>query len=333
MVTIKDVARLSGVSISTVSRVINDSKPVSPEIRKNVLKVIEETGYRPNDVARSLVTKRSYLIGVIVNDLSNSYVAEMVKGVEEIGKMYNFDILLCSSYYDKDAQINYLSLLNRKQAEGIILIGYHFDPVIIETVNKYNKHAIYFTRDILDEKADYVRIDGYAASYEMTGYLIKKGHKKIAFMTDFDEKSVYETKKIAGYKQALEEKEISFSKIYTAGGRRYQHGYDAAVQIIPDLNEISAIFCTNDELAIGLINHLYDKGFKVPEDVSIVGYGGYKESQFVRPTLTTISEPYYDIGAVCIRTLIKKIEGDKSFNSKIELPFSFVKRNSVKELV
>jgi LacI family transcriptional regulator len=99
------------------------------------------------------------------------------------------------------------------------------------------------------------------------------------------------------------------------------------------LSEISAIFCTNDELAIGLINHLYDKGFKVPDDVSIVGYGGYKESQFVRPTLTTISEPYYDIGAVCIRTLIKKIEGDKSFNSKIELPFSFVKRNSVKELV
>jgi LacI family transcriptional regulator len=330
MVTIKDVARLSGVSISTVSRVINDSKPVSPEIRKKVFEVIDETGYRPNDVARSLVTKRSHLIGVIVNDLSNTYVAEMVKGVEEVGKMYNYDILLCSSYYDKEAQMNYLSLLNRKQAEGIILIGYRFDEEIVDKVSEYNKNSIYFTRDIISDKIDYVKIDSHAAAYEMTKYLISEGHENIAFLSDYEERATYEAEKISGYMQALKENKLEYSKVYVAGGRRYNFAYDIAHEVVAEIENISAVFCTNDELAIGLINYLYDNGYKVPDDVSVVGYGNYKESQFVRPTLTTISEPYYDIGAVSIRTLIKKIEGDNEQPSIIELPFSFIKRNSVK---
>jgi LacI family transcriptional regulator len=330
MVNIKDVARLSGVSISTVSRVINDSKPVSPEIRKKVLEIIDETGYRPNDVARSLVTRRSHLIGVIVNDLSNTYVAEMVKGVEEVGKMYNYDILLCSSYYDKEAQINYLSLLNRKQAEGIILIGYRFDEEVIKKVDEYNKNSIYFTRDIRDDKIDHVKIDSHAAAYEMTKYLINEGHENIAFLSDYEDRATYEADKISGYMEALKENELDYSRVFTAGGRRYNFAYDIAHEVVAEIENISAVFCTNDELAIGLINYLYDNGYKVPDDVSVVGYGNYKESQFVRPTLTTISEPYYDIGAVSIRTLIKKIEGDKEQSSIIELPFSFIKRNSVK---
>ena len=96
--TIKDVAKMAEVSISTVSRVINDSKPVSPEVRKRVLEVIDELGYKPNEVARTLVTKKSFLIGVIATDIGNSYVAQIIRGIEEVGKMYNYDILLCSSY-------------------------------------------------------------------------------------------------------------------------------------------------------------------------------------------------------------------------------------------
>jgi len=323
---------LSGVSISTVSRVINDSKPVSPEVRKKVLKVIEETGYRPNDVARSLVTRRSYLIGVIVNDLSNSYIAEMVKGIEEVGKMYNYDILLCSSYYDKEAQKKHLSLLNRKQAEGIILIGYHFDDDVINEVNQYNKHAMYFSRDITNDAIEYVKIDGFLAAAEMTKHLIDEGHTRIAYLSDFGEDSSHEMEKMKGYKKALEEHYIEDSKIFVAGGRRYSDGYKIATRIMAEIKTFTAVFCTNDELAIGLINHLQDAGYRVPEDISVVGYGNFKESQFVRPTLTTIAEPFYDIGAVTVRALIKKIEGKKDADTKIELPYSLIKRNSVKNI-
>jgi len=114
--TIKDVAKMAKVSISTVSRVINDSKPVSPEARRRVIDAIDVLEYRPNEVARSLVTKKSNLIGVIVGDIGNSYVAQIVRGIEEIGRMYDYDIVLCSSYGGAETETKFVQLLRRKQA-------------------------------------------------------------------------------------------------------------------------------------------------------------------------------------------------------------------------
>ncbi|MFO7887797.1 MAG: LacI family DNA-binding transcriptional regulator [Eubacteriales bacterium] len=332
MVTIKDVAKLAGVSISTVSRVINDSKPVSKEVREKVLEIVKETGYRPNDVARSLVTRRSYLIGVIVNDLSNSYVAEMVKGVEEVGKMYDFDILLCSSYYDKEAQLKYLSLLDRKQAEGLILIGYKYDEEIIQKLKDLNKPTIFFTRDIIDESLKYVKIDSKSAMFEMTNYVIKNGHKNLLYVSDYEEKSTYENDKIQGFKHAMEDNDVNKYEILEVQGRKYKDGYRFGEKLSSKDIDYSAIICTNDEIAYGIMNALSDNGIKVPEDVSVVGYGGYKESKIIRPSLTTISEPYYDIGAVAIRNLIKEIESEEKVENKINLPFTLIKRDSLKNI-
>ena len=122
-VTIKDVAKLAEVSISTVSRVINDSKPVSPEARRRVLHAIETLGYEPNEIARSLVTKKSNLIGVVVNDIGNHYVSQIVRGIEEIGRMYNYDIIVSSSYGNAETELKFLQLLKTKQVEGIILVS------------------------------------------------------------------------------------------------------------------------------------------------------------------------------------------------------------------
>lgn len=331
MVTIKDVARLSGVSISTVSRVINDSKPVSPEVRKKVLSIIEETGYKPNDVARSLVTRRSYLIGVIINNLAQSYVADIVRGIEEIGKMYDYDILLCSSYFSKDAQKKYLQLLDRKQAEGIFLVGYNFDDEILDMVRKLNKPCVFFTRNVRDNM-EHIAIDSFAAAYEATNYMIKQGHKKIAFVSDFEEKGSVEQDKISGYKKALKDNDIKYSNVYTAGGRRYHHAYELGKEIIKDAKKISGIICSNDELAIGTMNFLQDRGIRVPDDISIMGFGNIKEGQYVRPQLTTIGEPFYDYGAVGMRMLIKTIKGDNNQMGLMELPFTLEKRQSVKTL-
>lgn len=331
MITIKDVAKLSGVSISTVSRVINDSKPVSPEVRKKVLSVIEETGYKPNDVARSLVTRRSYLIGVIINNLAQSYVADIVRGIEEIGKMYDYDILLCSSYFSKEAQKKYLQLLDRKQAEGIFLVGHSFDDEILELAKSLNKPCVYFTKKI-KENMEYISIDYFAAAYEATNFLIKQGHKKIAYISDYENGVTVEEEKIAGYKKAFKDNELNTKSqnMYVANGRRYNHAYALGPSILKDIKKIDAILCSNDELAIGVMNYLLDNGVKVPEDVSIMGFGNVKEGQFVRPQLTTIGEPFYDYGAVGMRMLIKTIKGEKTQSGLIELPFTIEKRESVK---
>lgn len=331
MITIKDVARLAEVSISTVSRVINDSKPVSPEVRRKVLKIIEETGYKPNDVARSLVTRRSYLIGVIVNNLAQSYVADIVRGIEEIGKMYGFDILLCSSYSSKETQEKYLQLLDRKQAEGLFLVGNKFDDEIIETAKNLNKPCVYFTRDVR-ENMNYISIDCNSAIYEMTKYLVQEGHKKIIYVSDFEDRTSVENDKIQGYLKAVEDNELGYSKVYVVGGNKHGRAYELGKTIVKDTNEFTAVVCSNDEIAIGILDSFLDNGIKVPDDVSIVGFGNIREGKFVRPEITTVGEPYYDVGAVGMRMLIKMIKGDKTQQGLMELPFTIEKRKSVKTI-
>ncbi len=331
MITIKDVARLSEVSISTVSRVINDSKPVSPEVRRRVLKVIEETGYKPNDVARSLVTRRSYLIGVIINNLAQSYVADIVRGIEEIGKMYGYDILLCSSYSNKETQEKYLQLLDRKQAEGLFLVGNRFDSDVLDLAKSLGKPSVFFTRDV-NESMNYISIDSSAAIYEMTNYLINEGHKKIAFISDFENRTSVENDKISGYMKAIEDNELDYSKIFVAGSGKHNKAYELGKTISKDDVDFTAIVCSNDEIAIGMMNSFSDNGINVPNDVSVVGYGNIREGRFVRPELTTIGEPYYDVGAVGMRLLIKTIKGDRNQKGLMELPFTLEKRNSVKTI-
>lgn len=331
MITIKDVARLAEVSISTVSRVINDSKPVSPEVRRRVLKVIEETGYKPNDVARSLVTRRSYLIGVIINNLAQSYVADIVRGIEEIGKMYGYDILLCSSYSSKETQEKYLQLLNRKQAEGLFLVGNRFEDEIIELAKGLDKPSVYFTRDI-KENMNHISVDCNSAVYEMTNYLVKQGHEKIAYVSDFKDRTTVEEDKITGYLKAIEDNELEYSNVYVVGSNKHPKAYELGKTIVNETSNFTAVVCSNDEIAIGIMDSFIDNGISVPEDVSIVGFGNIREGKFVRPELTTIGEPYYDVGAVGMRMLIKMIKGDRAQQGLMELPFTLEKRKSVKNI-
>ncbi len=330
--TIKDVAKMAGVSISTVSRVINNSKPVSPEIRKKVLDVINEVGYKPNEIARTLVTKKSFLIGVIVTDLGDSYIAEMVRGIEEVGKMYDYDILLCSTYGDKEAEIKYMQLLNRKQVEGIILISDILNQEIKEQMNEYKIPFVYLNRYFYEEDYPTVSIDDIEAAYEMTNYLIKLGHRDIAYVSNNENDHSLESLKVEGYRRAIVENEECTENLYFTEGRSIDNGYEIAREIISFNEDITAIFCGHDELAIGVLNYLYDNNIKVPQQVSVAGYGDVKIASIFRPRLTTIKEPFYDIGAVAIRRIIKELKGEKIDMNNIILPFQIQKRDSCAKL-
>ena len=333
--TIKDVAKLAGVSISTVSRVINDSKPVSSEVKKKVLDAIEELGYRPNEVARTLVTKKSFLIGVIVTDIGNSYVAQMVRGIEEVGKMYNYDILLCSSYGDKETELRFIQLLNRKQVEGIVLLSEIVNEEVKEQMNLLNIPFVYLNRYLYIEDFPTVSIDNHDAAYEMTNYLLKLGHENIAYVTT-DEELEYslEKLKIAGYRKAIEEYGKYSEVLCYTKGYNIEDGYEIGKDILnlKHTHNITAVFCSHDELAIGLMNYLYDNDIKVPEDISIAGYGDIKIASTYRPRLTSIKEPYYDIGAVAIRWIIKELKGEELEKNHIKLPFQILKRESCAKL-
>ncbi|NMB28115.1 MAG: LacI family transcriptional regulator [Tissierellia bacterium] len=334
-VTIKDVAKLAGVSISTVSRVINDSKPVSSEMKAKVLEAIEQLGYKPNEIARSLVTKKSNLIGIVVTDIGNSYIAEMVRGIEEIGRMYGYDIVLSSSYGDSNTEKKFAEILRSKQVEGIILISETVNKDVIDYIQDFKIPFIYLNKYYIDSKFPSVSIDDYEASFRMTNYLLELGHRNVLYLTVNGEvETSLEKYKINGYKKAIDRLEEGREWIFSAKGFSIEDGYNIGDRIVKFIKEdnITAVFCCQDELAIGLINYCYDNNIKVPEDISICGYGDIKIASIYRPRLTTIKEPYYDIGAVAIRKIIKELDGEKIEDKNTYLPIQIMKRESCKKI-
>ncbi|WP_432408836.1 LacI family DNA-binding transcriptional regulator [Wukongibacter sp. M2B1] len=332
-VTIKDVAKKANVSISTVSRVINDSKPVSDEIKQRVLRIIEETGYTPNPVARSLVMKRSQLIGIIVPDISNFFIGEVLNGIEEIGKMYDYDILLCNTYGELNQELRYLNLLKSKQVEGIIFMTWELREEHKEFFNKEDIPIVMINRDTSDFNITSVCIDHHQAAYEMTKYLIEKGHKKIALIRGWKENYVFGVDQYNGYAKALQEHGLEINKRLIKNCQyKLEVAYDAVQEMIDEDILPTAIFATTDSMAFGAINCLIDNEFKVPEDVSVVGFNDIKLASIYRPKLTTIRQPIYDIGAVAIRVIIKKIKGEKTDESIFTLPHELVERDSCRSI-
>ncbi|WP_049691076.1 LacI family DNA-binding transcriptional regulator [Anaerococcus jeddahensis] len=330
--TIKDVAKLAGVSISTVSRVMNDSKPVSPEARKKVLDAINKLDFKPNELARSLVMKKSNLIGVIVEDIGIEYMAQLIRGVEEIGHLYKYDIILSSTYGDDNALENAIDFLSTKQVEGIVVIS---EDISAEILVKLRDNKIPFL--LLDKLHDFkkintVKIDYEKEEYELVKHLFEQGHENIAYVT-LKEHNYLTDVKIAGYQKFINENNLK-SMIIEADGKTSDDGYNIGEEVISQAKSenVSAISFYNDQTAVGFISYCLDNNIKIPEDYSVVGFGNFEISRVYRPKLTTVSIPNYDIGAIGIRALIKRIRGEEDIlENDWVLDAQLIERDSTKK--
>lgn len=308
--TIKDVAKLAGVSISTVSRVMNDSKPVSPEARRKVLDAINKLDFKPNQLARSLVMRKSNMIGVIVEDIGIEYMAQLIRGVEEIGHLYKYDIILSSTYHDQNALENSIRFLSTKQVEGIIVISEDISPEVLVQLKESKIPFILLDRFYNFKNLTTVTLDYEEEEYKLAKFLDELGHKKIAYIGRKD-KNFLSNRKVDGYTKFINEKGES-PLIIEADGITSDNGYNVgeeALKVIKE-NNVTAVSCINDEVAIGFINYCFDHNINVPKDLSVVGFGDSSIAKVFRPKLTTISIPYYDMGAIAIRALIKRIRNE-----------------------
>ncbi|MDO4662418.1 MAG: LacI family DNA-binding transcriptional regulator [Tissierellia bacterium] len=326
--TIKDVAKLAGVSISTVSRVMNDSKPVSPEARRKVLDAIAKLDFKPNQLARSLVMKKSNLIGVVVKDIGIEYMAQMIRGIEEVGRMYKYDIILSSTYGETDNELNAIEFLATKQVEGIIVISEDISPEVIVGLKEHRIPFMLLDKFYNFKKLTTVTIDFEKEEYNLIKFLNKLGHKKIAFIADDVPNNLTE-KKVAGYKKAIEEIGEK-SIIIRTGGNNSDAGYEIGDEVMEVVKKegITAVASINDEVSIGFINYCYDQKISVPEDLSVAGFGDMKLASIYRPKLTTVQQPYYDIGAVAIRILIKKLKDEEVVEEDWVIPAQIMDRES-----
>ncbi|PAV30128.1 catabolite control protein A [Virgibacillus profundi] len=329
-ITIYDVAREANVSMATVSRVVNGNPNVKPTTRKKVLATIERLGYRPNAVARGLASKKTTTVGAIIPDISSIFFAELARGIEDIATMYKYNMILSNSDQNKDKELQLINTMLEKQVDGIIFMG---GTITDEHVKQFKTSSVpVVLAATYDENnaIPSVNIDYGQAAYEATKYLIDKGNTTTAFISGQEDSHINQLK-FDGYLRAMKESSISINEdLILKGDYSYDSGIEAINQILEMEKKPTAVFVASDEMALGVIHGAQDKGYRVPDDIEVCGFDNTRLATMVRPTLSTVVQPMYDIGAVAMRLLTKFMNKEEVEEQKVILPHRIEKRNSTK---
>ncbi|WP_223590943.1 catabolite control protein A [Neobacillus bataviensis] len=330
-ITIYDVAREANVSMATVSRVVNGNPNVKPVTRKKVLEVIERLGYRPNAVARGLASKKTTTVGVIIPDISNIFFAELARGIEDIATMYKYNIILSNSDQNKEKELHLLGTMLGKQVDGIVFMGGNITPDHVEEFEKSPVPIVLAGSIEESDKIPSVNIDYEEAVYDSVKEFIEKGHKNVAFVIGPLHEPKNAQKKLKGYERALQEAGIGYNEdLVVEGDYTYDSGIEAFEKLLEAEMRPTAILVGSDEMALGVVHGAEDKGYKIPEDFEVTTSDNTRLSLMVRPQLTTIVQPLYDIGAVAMRLLTKLMNKEKTTENIVILPHRIEHRQSTK---
>ena len=314
-VTIYDVAREAGVSMATVSRVVNGNPNVKPSTRKKVFAVIDELNYRPNAVARGLASKKTTTVGVLIPDVTNLYYSALARGIDDIATMYKYNIILANSDENEQKEVKVLNTLLAKQVDGVIYMGTKITDELRDEFERSRTPVVLAgTVDPQKELAS-VNIDYGKALKQSVDLLVKNGNKNIAFVYKSDEENVNDALRLAAYREALEENGLTYNEDYVIQeANSYKNG-QAVYDQLANLDATAAVF-SDDELAVGFLNVAINNGLKVPEDFEIVTSNNSKLAKLSRPELSTVVQPLYDIGAVAMRLLTKLMNKEDDISDK-----------------
>ena len=331
-VTIYTVAREARVSMATVSRVVNGNPNVKPETRQKVLDVIKQLNYRPNAVARGLASKKTTTVGVVIPNITDPYFAELALGIDDVASMYKYNIILTNSDSDDEKILKVVRSLLAKQVDGLIFMGHDVSDNLRNEFESTNTPVVVAGSVVNDDALPSVRINYQAAAKEATEFLLKHGDQQVAYITGPLRYSINGEDRLNGYKEALANNNVPFNEllvIETDGS--YQAGYAKAQEVIE--KGLKATYVTDDSLAAGLLNGLTDAGISVPDDFELISSNDTNYTKVVRPTITSITQPLYDLGAISMRLLTKLMDGDDSNDDEknVILDHGFVERQSTRK--
>ncbi|MGQ9630173.1 MAG: LacI family DNA-binding transcriptional regulator [bacterium] len=311
--TIKDVAARAGVSKSTVSRVLNGG-PVSEKTREVVQKAIRELNYYPNLQAQTLSKRRTDTIGLIVPEITVSFCTQVIAGVEEAAQKYHQVLILCATKRKLDPELQFVrNLIYGKKIDGLlVLLPFEYRLGYIHELESRGFPLFLIGQPGDLSESNYVAVDNVKGAFEITEYLIGLGHRRIAFI--MGRPDIKDSKdRLAGYKKALEEHGLKFDPaLVRKGDFTYDSGVRATREILKGDPPPTAIFASNDEMAIGAMREIEKRGLRVPEDIAVVGYDDVPEARLMSPTLTTVAQPMKDMGRVAAEKLLGLIEGRES---------------------
>ncbi|MDM4764940.1 LacI family DNA-binding transcriptional regulator [Pelomonas sp. SE-A7] len=308
MSTIKDVAALAGVSFTTVSHVLNETRPVSADARRRVLAAVEEIGYLPSAVARSLRKSETKIVGVLIPNVVNPFFAELVCGVEDCCRSAGYSVFLCNSDNDPRRQQQYMRTLLEKRVDGLLLSSAGDAAALARIFKLATVPAVTVDRLVPGANADRVSVHNQEGAYQAVRHLLDLGHRRIGCVSGPGEFEVAR-ERVEGWRRALAERGIEpeadwlIESDFSNTG-----GYEAARQLLRGSAALTAIFASNDMMAIGALRAAAESGLKLPEQMSVVGFDDVELSAFVYPALTTVGVSIKELGREAGKVLIDRIE-------------------------
>jgi LacI family transcriptional regulator len=336
-INIKYIARVSGVSSSTVSRALRGDPAANKKTADRVLRIAKELNYYPNLLAKGLRDKKTKTIGIILNDLKNPLYYETIKVIEEILNDIDYTMILCDSNFNLRLERKNIITMLSKGVDGIIISPVNIESENIDLIRKQGLNTVYIDFAPEFENVNYVHVSHEHAAFIATNYLIKNGHRNILLLNGPAQLSVSKDF-LKGYLKSFRNHKMAVVKpLITSVELSLEGGYKSMKQLYSlkesgSHNDFTAVLCLSDMLAIGVYEASKEIGFKIPDDLSVIGYDNIFMTPYLSPPLTTIHAPKIRIGNLSIKILLDRIEGrDKEFH-KIILDVRLVERESVKKL-
>ena len=308
MATIRDVAQRAGVSVATVSHVINGTRKVAPETAARVRRAMEELDYHPNAVARSLRTRKTQAIGVVVSDITNPFFATLVRGAEDAAIEAGYSLIVCNSDETPEKEDLYVRLLWRRRMDGLLIAPVRDGASsAVQELARRQMPFVFIDRKAKGVEADAVLSDNVGGAYLATQHLIERGHKRIGIVLGIPGATTTE-ERLAGYRRALEEAGIPLAEdLVVWGGYRVEGGRRATAKLLSLSDPPTAIFSTNNLMTVGVLKELFHRKVRIPKDVAVVGFDDLEWAEMANPPLTTVAQQPYEIGHRALALLLEQL--------------------------
>lgn len=328
MVSIQDVADHAGVSSATVSRVLTDKPYVRTEVRERVMEAVDELGYQPNRVARSLRVQTSETIGLIISDIQNPFFTSIVRAVEDAAYEQGYSIFLCNSDEDQTKEQMYLDLLRAENVAGIIITATHEENNSFERILKAEIPIVALDRRIRTIEADTILLDNVDAAYRLVSHLIDDGHQRIATLLGPSDITTAR-ERLEGYRKALLAHGIEPAPdLVTQIVPKSEQAYAATLEILELADPPTAIFAGNNLLTMGALRAIQAKNLRIPDEIAIAGFDEMEWAPLLNPGLTVIAQPKYELGRAAAELLLKRIEHPDRPTREVTLRGKLIVRDS-----
>lgn len=329
--TIKDVARLAGVSTSTVSRTLSNRVFVEPETRQKVLKVVEELNYQPSVMAKAMREGKTYTLAFLVPDINSLFYPMVMRSIERCAAERGYSIILCNNNEQLEKEVQIIQMLGSRGIDGILCMSVEDEIGHLERFQRERKTPVLLVNRRFSDRISSVAIDDEYGGYLMTKYLLDKGHRRIVGMFgDFGKQRFRE--RYSGCKRAMEEYGIpDYKKYFVYDVNTIEEAYQRTQEILKPIDRPTAFFATMDILAIGIYSGISMSGLKIPEDISVVGFDNIFMTQYMIPPLTTYKAPIDLLAEQSVSYILEQIENPEKIQN-IVLKGELIERKSVREL-